>query len=124
MLVAEDEPFIALDLALAVEDAGGAVAGPAASVAEALALIDSLPIAAAIVDVNLIGGEVTPVVDLLMALGVPIILQTGVGIPAALAARFPGLRTHVKPCLAADLVAELAAMIAQRAVAKDAAVAL
>ena len=32
VLIAEDQVFIALDLALAVEDAGGEVAGPVASV--------------------------------------------------------------------------------------------
>ena len=53
ILVAEDEPFIALDVALAIEDAGGMVAGPAASVKEALALIESLPVVGAILDVNL-----------------------------------------------------------------------
>lgn len=36
--VVEDQPFIALDLAPAIEDAGGAVLGPAASVAQALEL--------------------------------------------------------------------------------------
>ena len=39
VLVAEDQPFIALDLALAVEDAGGKIVGPAASGEEALALL-------------------------------------------------------------------------------------
>ena len=41
VLVAEDQIFIALDLALAVEDAGGEVAGPVASVENALALIET-----------------------------------------------------------------------------------
>jgi DNA-binding response OmpR family regulator len=83
ILVAEDEPFIALDLALAIEDAGGEVVGPAASVKDALSLLDAHSVVAAILDVNLIDGDISPVVECLMERGVPLILQTGVGIPSA-----------------------------------------
>ena len=38
ILVVEDEPFIALGLGLAIEDADGEVVGPAASVKAALKL--------------------------------------------------------------------------------------
>ena len=40
----------------------------------------------------------------LIAAGIPIILQTGIGLPAGLSARFPDLAVHIKPCVAADLV--------------------
>jgi hypothetical protein len=40
VLIVEDEPFIALDLAMAVEEARGKVIGPAGSVCEALMLIE------------------------------------------------------------------------------------
>jgi len=43
VLVAEDEPFIARALALAVEDADGEVVGPVASVAEGLAVLSREP---------------------------------------------------------------------------------
>lgn len=111
ILVAEDEPFIALDVALAVEDAGGEVAGPAASVREALALIEALPIVAAILDVNLADGDISPVAERLIEAGIPIILQTGIGLPPRLVARFPDLPVHIKPCVAAVLVAHLEALI-------------
>ena len=114
ILVAEDEPFIALDVALAVEDAEGKVAGPVASVREALDLIEILPIAAAILDVNLVDGDISPVVERLVAAGIPIILQTGIGLPPKLAARFPGLQVNIKPCAAAALVAQLEALILRR----------
>lgn len=114
ILVAEDEPFIALDVAMAIEDAGGEVAGPAASVKEALDLIANLPIAAAILDVNLVDGDISPVAEALIAAGIPIILQTGIGLPAGLSARFPDLAVHIKPCVAADLVVQLGALMAAR----------
>lgn len=120
VLVVEDEPFIALDVALAIEDAHGEVAGPAASVAEALDLLKRRPVAAAILDVNLPDGDISPVVALLRGAGVPMILQTGVGAPAGLTARFPDLVVQIKPCTAAKLVAQLAALIANDRMTRDA----
>lgn len=112
ILVAEDEAFIALDVALAIEDAGGRVAGPAASVKEALALIATSPIVAAILDVNLVDGDISPVAEALIAAGIPMILQTGIGLPAGLSARFPNLSVRIKPCVAAELVAQLETLVA------------
>ena len=111
ILIAEDQPFIALDLALAVEDADGEVVGPAASITEALALLESRPVVAAILDENLVDGDILPVVEYLMEHGVPLILQTGVGLPPDLAARFPNLVVRIKPTRAAVLVAQLEGMI-------------
>lgn len=111
ILVAEDEPFIAMDVALAIKDAGGEVAGPAASVKEALALIESLPIFGAILDVNLADGDISPVAERLLNAQIPLIIQTGIGLPLNLAARFPDLPVHIKPCAAATLVAKLEALI-------------
>ncbi len=113
ILVAEDEPFIALDVALAIEDAGGEVVGPTASIEEALSLIATRPIEAAILDVNLIDGDITPVAEALMRLGIPVILQTGNSLPPELAARFPDLIVHIKPCVAAKLVAQLATLVSE-----------
>lgn len=116
ILVVEDEPWIAMDLMMAVEDAGGEAVGPAASVEEAFALIEARPVAGAILDVNLTDRDVTPLVEYFMALGIPLILQTGGGLPAGLENRFPALIFHIKPCSAATLVAQLAELIsAQRA---------
>ena len=112
ILVAEDEPFIALDLALAIEDACGIVIGPVASVREALALIEGQQVAAAILDVNLADGDITAVVEALMALGIPLIVQTAVGVPAELGFRFPNLTVRIKPVLAERVVEELVRMIA------------
>ncbi len=112
VLVAEDEAFIALDLALAVEDAGGQVIGPAASVKEALALIDGRTVTAAILDVNLADRDISPVAEILLARGIPVILQTGIEAPPELMARYPDTVVHIKPCVAAKLVAELETLIA------------
>lgn len=113
VLVAEDQTFIALDLSLAVEDAGGLVVGPVASSREGLALIAAGSVGAAIVDMNLVDGESTPLVEALVGLGVPFIIHTAVDLPKALAARFPALVVQTKPCRAADLVARLGTMVAE-----------
>lgn len=113
VLVAEDEPFIALDLAFAVEDAGGIVVGPAASADEALRLLATHPVVAAILDFNLVDGDVAPVIEYLTGHGVPFILQTGVDMPPEVAARFPDLIVRIKPTVSARLVAELAALIVE-----------
>ena len=112
VLVAEDQPFIALDLALAIEDAGGEVVGPVASVREALELLATNAVAAAILDCNLVDGDCSSVVELLAARGIPVIIQTGIGLPANLVGRFPHMVVHIKPCVAAKLIAQLEGLIA------------
>ncbi len=111
ILVAEDEPFIALEVALAIKDAGGMVLGPVASVKKAIALIEANAPVAAILDVNLTDGDISPVAELLLSLGIPMVLQSGVGLPTALAARFPDLPVHIKPCVPTELIAQLAELI-------------
>ncbi len=111
ILVVEDEPIIALALAVAIRAADGEVVGPAASVKAALLLLETQSVAGAILDVNLTDGVASPVVEKLLQRGVPLVLQSGIGIPATLAVRFPELVVHIKPTVADVLVAELAAMI-------------
>jgi hypothetical protein len=64
-------------------DAGAKVVGPAASVGDALQLIDEVAsdggLSAAVLDINLNGEVVSPVADRLAALGVPFVFATGYG---------------------------------------------
>ncbi len=114
VLIADDEPIIGMGLSWAVRAAGGAVLGPAASVQAALALLEAHSVAGAILDVNLTDGLVSPVVDYLMERQIPLIVQTGVGIPDELAMRYPDITVRFKPNVSDDLVAELAQMILDR----------
>jgi DNA-binding NtrC family response regulator len=115
VLVAEDQPFIALELAYAVEDAGGIVAGPAASVRHALALINERSIAAAILDFNLTDGDATPILAMLSASHIPVIIQSGIGLMPELIARFPGLIVFTKPNNADELITKLGILVAAKA---------
>ena len=111
ILIVEDEPYIAIDLAMAVEDASGRVVGPVGSVREALALVSSGPVAGAILDVNLRDGDIVPVLDILLERGIPLAIQTGVGLPADFRRRYPELPVYSKPVNAVELVEEIAALI-------------
>lgn len=76
-LVLEDEPFIAMDLQYAFEDAGQE-AVTAVDNAEAIACIDKHDIAGAILDVSLGGGETCQATaSRLSSDGIPFILHTG-----------------------------------------------
>jgi CheY-like chemotaxis protein len=107
VLIVEDEPFIAVDLAEAVDEARGKVIGPAGSVREALVLIEQNLVQAAILDVNLSDGDVTPVTELLIEVGVPVIFYSGLALPAALRERFPSVPAFKKPTPLVRLFNEL-----------------
>jgi CheY-like chemotaxis protein len=78
ILIVEDEPLIAMMLEDFLEVLDQSVAGSVDSVATALGRIDGGGIDAAILDVNLRGGEKsTPVAEALAAAGIPFVFATG-----------------------------------------------
>ncbi len=78
ILIVEDEPLIAMMLEDFLDALDRSVAGTADSVASALPLVDGGGIDAAILDVNLRGGEQSwPIAERLSANGIPFILATG-----------------------------------------------
>ena len=81
VLICEDEPLVGYDIAFCVEDAGGRAIGPFASVQDALAQLELALPDAAILDVNLIDGDVTPVLLRLLDSRVPLVVNTGTRIP-------------------------------------------
>src|SRR3712207_360310 len=97
VLIVEDEPFIAFDLADAIENAGGVVLGPAMTVREALQLIADDGVEAAILDVNLPDGDIGPVIAALAAKGILLLIHTGAGLTPELRERYPSLRVFAKP---------------------------
>ena len=90
ILIVEDESLIALDLAMAIEDAGGIVVGPASTTVEAMALmaeaeVRDVRIDAALLDCNLADRDVTPVVLHLHEHGVPMLVYSATGLPVEVA---------------------------------------
>jgi len=77
ILVVEDEALLAIGLEIELSGAGYKVAGPCASVAQALDVMKSGPIDAAVIDVNLSGDFVFPLADHLIGRGTPFVLLSG-----------------------------------------------
>ena len=96
ILVVEDEPFIAFDLKLAIEDTGAMAIGPASTIAEALELIAVEAPDGAILDVNLPDGSIGPVLDALVSIR-GVVVHTGVGLPTEVRAAHPEVRVFTKP---------------------------
>jgi DNA-binding response OmpR family regulator len=113
ILVVEDEPFIALDLMMAIEDAGGRAIGPATTVREALDLIAGTTLDGAVLDVNLPDGTVGPVIEAL-PIGTSIVVHTGVGLPADIRAARPDIPVFTKPTAPGRLLGQLASSLERR----------
>lgn len=104
ILIMEDEFIVALDLSDMAADLGFEVAGPYATLSEGVAAVRQSPPDAAILDVQLADGEVFPLADQLVELGVPIIFHSGHADSRALHSRYPGAHSASKPC-SPDLIA-------------------
>ncbi len=107
ILMVEEERGVAVDLAGAIEDVDGRPIGPVATVAEALALLESEAVAAAILDADLADRDVTPLALALIDRAVPFVIHTDTGIPAELAARHPDLPVVMKPARSTLVLAVL-----------------
>jgi CheY-like chemotaxis protein len=78
ILVVEDEYFLADDCVSLIREAGLGIVGPIASVEEALELVSSGGLFdGALVDVNLQGSSVFPLLDLLVEKELPVAVYTG-----------------------------------------------
>jgi CheY-like chemotaxis protein len=115
VLVAEDEALLAMLIEQTLANAGAIVLGPAATVAEALSLIEQAKatengISGAVVDLNLGGDNASPICDALDGLGVPYLFATGYS-----DTRQPPDRAQVpvlqKPYSPEDLLATLAMLL-------------
>jgi two-component system, response regulator PdtaR len=111
VLVVEDEPIIALDLASMLEDAGAKVIGPALTLDEADRLSENGLIAVAVLDVRIRRGTIARVASKLSLRGVPIVFHTGHASAETLLARWPDSRVLVKPARPEDLLAALLAVL-------------
>jgi len=79
VLVVEDEAMIRMLLDGMLSDLGHTVAGEAGGIEEALALAKHAEFDVAILDVNLNGDPVTPVVEILRERGLPFVFASGYG---------------------------------------------
>lgn len=115
VLVVEDEYLIASAVQRWLQAAGSEVLGPVPSVDRALALIAEHRPDAAVLDINLGGGQdAYPVADRLRALGVPFLYATGDVRAADAGIDQDGPRLE-KPFTARELVRALSGILEGRA---------
>lgn len=112
VLVVEDEYFIADDCAKVLTDLGCQVAGPFCRLDEAIRFLDEGRelIAGALLDVNLQGHAVYPLLEKLIEMKIPIALYTGYAADY-LPERFRDIPIFTKPepaCQAAEYICNLA----------------
>jgi CheY-like chemotaxis protein len=109
VLVAEDEYFIADDLARAFEACGARILGPVATVQDALALVEASDrIDCAVLDINLQGEMVYPLADALQRRRVPFVFATGYN-GAMIDKRYIGVHRCEKPVSPAAIAKALLA---------------
>ncbi|MBN2739870.1 MAG: hypothetical protein JXR35_03110 [Rhodobacteraceae bacterium] len=99
VLVAEDEMLIAYDIAYSIEEAGGTLIGPVATLANARRLCASDQVDAAVLDMNLLDGNAEPLVSELRALHIPVIVNTAERLPLAFQSTLPDVLVFAKPTL-------------------------
>ncbi len=110
ILIVEDEPLIAMMLEDFLQILGKDLAGNADNIADALALVAGGGVDAAILDVNLRGGEKSFIVaDALAAQGVPFVFATG-GSQDGLSEDHRGRPTLAKPFTMDGVARALAAL--------------
>ena len=80
VLVVEDEPIVAWDLAETLEAYGCEIVGPAYDLAQASELSRGRTLDGAVLDVNLGGEKVFPLADALAEVPIPYCFVTGYGV--------------------------------------------
>jgi DNA-binding NtrC family response regulator len=107
ILILEDELLVALEMKALVWRVGGIVVGPYARVHAAVEAAQTVPVAAAILDVNIAGIHSFVVAEALEARRVPFVFCTGSG-RDAVPPRFRGAAVVEKPLVSEQLVTALA----------------
>ena len=118
ILLVEDEALVAMLVEDELIEAGARVLGPAASVDEALRLLDSVMadggVDGAVLDMNLGGRSVMPVANALAQHAVPFIFMTGYGDTGGHGPH-AGVPTLQKPFTPRELIGTLGRVIRVRA---------
>ena len=108
VLIVEDEAVVAQDLSDTIREAEGVVVGPCSGAREARALLKGDPrVDAAVLDVNVSDGAITPILEALRARRIPTLIYTGGALPEDVRRRHPDLTVLSKPVRPVRLIAEL-----------------
>jgi DNA-binding response OmpR family regulator len=108
ILIVEDNVYLALDLAAAVENLNGRVLGPVGTVVDALAILSSGKVAGAILDFELPDSDASLVAQALVEQDVPFVIHSDNPVPPEILALRPKTPVVMKPIRPQDVVAILA----------------
>ncbi len=112
VLVVEDEYLLAMDLRDILQKGGFQVIGPAASVGQAIALLEQDPPDLCVLDVNLRGNHSAPVARALRNQGVPFVISSSYAQDTLSAyAEFDDITNIGKPVPPNELLSVLAALL-------------
>jgi DNA-binding response OmpR family regulator len=114
VLLVEDEALLSEVVTAALIDAEAEVVGPAATVGEAQKLAKSERLDAAVLDLNLLDGQITSVLESLLAREIPTVIYTGGELPTSVMKRHPHLLVCKKPVSPAKLIAHIKQATGQR----------
>jgi len=120
VLVVEDEPLIAMDVAQAIEEAGGQVVGPADNLADAKQLAGGANITAAMLDIQLHQAVSADVAAILAGRNIPFVFYSGYN-DSDVSRAWPNVALVIKPVGSTSLVEALQEMIVKRRAADRAA---
>ncbi len=109
ILIVEDNAYIAIHLAMAVEDLEGCVVGPVGAVEDAIALVREVAVAAAILDCELTDRDITPLALHLIEADIPFVFHTGTVVPQAVLRVRPNVTVLLKPAHPEDVLSALVA---------------
>jgi len=113
VLIVEDNALIALDLEDILTTSGCEVIGPKVTVRDALALLDTVKIDAAVVDYLLDDGTADPLAQALNERGIPFTICTG-AVRGDIGARYPHTPILNKPYTLDDVSLVVNSLIASR----------
>jgi CheY-like chemotaxis protein len=111
VLVVEDEYLVADDISETLQELGYQVAGPAATVSEAMTLIEQGSIDCALLDANLDGLSSSPVAELLASLRIPYVVVTGYGNLSLATAELQNAPRVTKPYASGELASKLSELV-------------
>lgn len=106
----EDETFVALDLAMQLEEAGHEVVGPASTLEEGMALVEEGGFDCAVVDANIRGASPRALVERLGERRVPFVYVSGYS-PGDIDAALPSAEHLPKPVDIERLLGRLDALV-------------
>lgn len=113
LLVVEDEYMIAEHIGMLLEDIGCDVAGPVATIDQAMAIVKAGKLDGALLDANLNGESSAPIAVALNDASVPFVVATGYGLRELKDDALNAAPRIIKPFGKAELEATLVAALAR-----------